>query len=455
MKPLSIVILAAGLGSRMRSELPKPLHPIGGKPMLAHVLDSARKLNPAELIVVYGHKGELLREAFQHEEDIIWAEQKTFEGTGDAMGYALPFCNKTHNLLVLYGDTPLIAHETLQKLVTKVSDEHPIAWLTATVENPFGYGRIIRNDSDEMIAIVEEKDATEEERKIAEINTGIFATSVALMAEKLALIGNNNQQNEYYLTDIAKIAAEEKRSIATLQEEPHLILGVNDRVQLSILERIYQEGEAKRLMQNGITLERPESVMIKGSIQNGVDCHIAANVTLEGNIILGKNVTIKTGAHLKDVVIGDHTVIHPYSVIEGAVIGESSSIGPFARIREKSRIGNNTRIGNFVETKKITFGDGSKAGHLTYLGDANIGNNVNIGAGTITCNYDGVNKSTTTIEDNGFIGSNNSLIAPVTIGEGATTAAGAIISKDVKEEALAFNQISLKQRENWKRPTKK
>lgn len=453
MKPLSIVVLAAGLGSRMKSEMPKPLHKIGGKPMLEHVLESARKLNPDKLIVVYGHRGEELQQAFIHHDDITWAKQETFEGTGDAMKYALPYCGDDSNILVLYGDTPLINHKTLEKLV-KNAENARLTWLTSVVENPTGYGRIIRNHNNHMIAIIEEKDANETEKAITEINTGIFAIDGEFLKEALPKIDNNNQQEEYYLTDIAKLAVKDKLTIHTIQEVPELIQGVNDRVQLAELEQFYQSEMAKNLMRNGVTLDKPETLTIRGQVQNDIDCHIEANVILEGKVIFGKNVTIRTGAVLKDVVIGDNTTIHPYSVIEGASIGANVDVGPFARIRENTKLGDNTRIGNFVETKNSTLGDGSKAGHLTYLGDATIGKNVNVGAGTITCNYDGANKFRTEIEDNAFIGSNSSLVAPVKIGKNATTAAGSIVPKDVADNELVRNHLEVVHSANYERPKK-
>lgn len=453
MKKLSIVVLAAGLGSRMKSALPKPLHKIGGKPMLEHVLESARQLNPDRLVVVYGHRGEVLQAAFAHHDDITWAKQETFEGTGDAMKYALPHTIEDSTVLVLYGDTPLIDANTLEELV-KNAERTRLNWLISTVENPTGYGRIIRNHNDHMVAIVEEKDASDAEKQIDEINTGIFAVCQKFLAEALPKIDNNNQQEEYYLTDLAKLAVESNITIHTFNENPELIQGVNDRIQLATLERYYQKVMAKQLMLNGVTIDDPESLTIRGKIQNDLDCHIETNVILEGNIVLGKNVTIRTGSVLKDVVIGDNTTVHPYSVIEKASIGKNADIGPFARIRENTKLGDNTRIGNFVETKNSTLSKGAKASHLTYLGDATIGEETNIGAGVITCNYDGVNKHKTIIGNNSFIGSNSSLIAPLTIGNNAATAAGSIVPKDVKDHELVRNKLEVIHVENWEQPKK-
>lgn len=446
MKQLSIVILAAGLGSRMKSELPKPLHKIGGKPMLEHVLHCARQLNPDRLIVVYGHRGEELKAAFTHHDDITWAKQETFEGTGDAMKYALPHTLEDSTVLVLYGDTPLIQAPTLQKLVDN-AEKTRLNWLISTVENPTGYGRVIRDHNHHMIAIIEEKDANETEKEIKEINTGIFAICQSFLKEALPQINNDNQQQEYYLTDVAKLAVKNSITIHTFEENPALIQGVNDRVQLATLERYYQKEMAKQLMLNGITIDDPESLTIRGTVKNDLDCHIEPNVILEGTIVLGKNVTIRTGSVLKDVVIGDNTTIHPYSVIEKASIGKNVDVGPFARVRENSKLGDHTRVGNFVETKNTTLGNGSKAGHLTYLGDAIIGIESNIGAGTITCNYDGTLKHRTIIGDHVFIGSNSSLVAPVTIGDHAATAAGAIVPKDVKANTLIRNRLEIIEKE--------
>lgn len=454
MKPLSIVILAAGMGTRMRSNLPKPLHPIGGRPMLDHVINSARALNPQKLIVVYGHKGELLQEAFSHHKDLIWAEQKTFNGTGDAMRYALPFCGKDHNVLVLYGDTPLINPTTLKTLVAKL-EEAPLSWLTALSPTPFGYGRIIRDNQKKMVAIVEEKDATTEEKEIQEINTGIFTTTVAFLQKALPKLTNQNSQREYYLTDIASIAVREGLTISTSEEDAERIQGVNDRLQLANLEAYYQKEKAKELMLNGITLEKPESLTIQGTVQNGFDCVIGANVTLKGQVILGQNVKIGTGSCLKNVVIGDNTTIEPYSIIENATIENDASIGPFARLREGSHIHEGAKVGNFVETKQTTLGKGSKANHLSYIGDSEIGEKVNIGAGTITCNYDGANKFKTIIKDEAFIGSNSALVAPVTIGKQATVAAGTTLTKDVADYTLALNKLERKEVSSWERPKKK
>ncbi|GGZ86018.1 bifunctional protein GlmU [Ignatzschineria indica] len=453
MKKLSIVILAAGLGSRMKSALPKPLHKIGGKPMLEHVLESARKLNPDRLIVVYGHRGEELQAAFTHHEDITWAKQETFEGTGDAMKYALPYTIEDSTVLVLYGDTPLIRAETLEELV-KNAENTRLNWLISSVENPTGYGRIIRDHNHHMIAIIEEKDANETEKEIKEINTGIFAICQNFLKEALPQIDNDNQQNEYYLTDVAKLAVQNGITIHTIEEDPAVIQGVNDRIQLANLERYYQQEMAKQLMLNGITIDHPDSLTIRGRVQNDLDCHIEANVILEGKVILGKNVVIRTGSVLKNVVIDDNTIIHPYSVIENASIGANASIGPFARIRENSKLGDNTRIGNFVETKNSTLAEGAKASHLAYLGDATIGKESNIGAGVITCNYDGANKHQTIIGDHAFIGSNSSLVAPVKIGNHAATAAGSIVPKDVKDHTLVRNRLEAIHVENWEIPKK-
>ncbi len=455
MKALSVVILAAGKGTRMKSSLPKPLHEIGGQPMLSHVLASARKLNPAQLIVIYGHEGEKLQAAYKNETDITWIEQETFLGTGDAMKYAMPKILPDSNVLVLYGDTPLIDAETLQLMLDKVDDQN-ITWLTVEADQPFGYGRIIRNEANEMVAIVEEKDANAEQKQITEVNSGLFAISSQVLAETLPKLSNDNQQQEYYLTDVVKLALENNLTIQTVAGDFTLLRGVNDRVQLAELEAIYQNQQRKKLMLSGVTLIAPESVYIRGEIKlKGQDIVIEPNVILSGVVSLGNNVHIGQGSNITDAKLSDGVVVHPYSMIESSLLCENVSIGPYARLRTNSVLRANSKVGNFVETKNMTLGEGSKANHLTYLGDATIGTNVNIGAGTITCNYDGANKHQTIIEDDVFIGSNSALVAPVEIKKGATVGAGSVISSTITAGALALTRATLRQIQNWRRPSKK
>lgn len=455
MKALSVVILAAGKGTRMKSSLPKPLHKIGGQPMLSHVLASARKLNPAQMIVIYGHEGEKLQAAYKDATDITWVEQETFLGTGDAMKYAMPHILPDSNVLVLYGDTPLIDSETLQLMLTKVDDKN-ICWLTVEADQPFGYGRIIRNANNEMIAIVEEKDADEEQKAITEVNSGLFAISSHVLAETLPKLSNDNQQQEYYLTDVVKLALDSDLTIQTVEGDFTLLRGVNDRIQLAELEAIYQNQQRKKLMLSGVTMIAPETVYIRGDVKlKGQDIVIEPNVILSGVVSLGNNVYIGQGSNITDAKLCDGVVVYPYSMIESSLLYENVSIGPYARLRTNSVLRANSKVGNFVETKNITLGEGSKANHLTYLGDATIGDNVNIGAGTITCNYDGANKHQTIIEDEVFIGSNSSLVAPIEIKKGATVGAGSVISSTISEGALALTRATLRQIQNWRRPSKK
>lgn len=455
MKALSVVILAAGKGTRMKSALPKPLHEIGGKPMLSHVLSTARELDPAQLIVIYGHEGEKLKAAYNNETDITWVKQKTFLGTGDAMKYAMPAILPNSNVLVLYADTPLIDAKTLQAMLEKV-DEQNLCWLTVEADQPFGYGRIIRNDAGNMVAIVEEKDANDAQKAITEVNSGLFAISSNVLATTLPRISDDNQQKEFYLTDVVKLALEDGLSIQTAAGDFTLLRGVNDRVQLSELEAIYQNQQRKKLMLSGVTMIAPETVYIRGEVKlKGQDIIIEPNVTLSGVVSLGNNVQIGQGSYITDAKLCDDVVVHPYSMIESSLLYNNVAIGPYARLRTNSILKANSKVGNFVETKNITLGEGSKANHLTYLGDAQIGTGVNIGAGTITCNYDGANKHKTIIEDDVFIGSNSSLVAPVEIKKGATVGAGSTISSSIESGALAITRATLRQIQNWKRPTKK
>mgnify|MGYP001945603611 CR=1 FL=1 len=455
MKALSVVILAAGKGTRMKSTLPKPLHEIGGKPMLSHVLSTARELDPAQLIVIYGHEGEKLKAAYEDASDITWVEQKTFLGTGDAMKYAMPAILPDSNVLVLYADTPLIDVKTLQSMLEKV-DEKNLCWLTVEADQPFGYGRIIRNDAGNMVAIVEEKDANSTQKAITEVNSGLFAVSSDVLSVTLPRLSDDNQQKEFYLTDVVTLALEDGLTIQTAAGDFTLLRGVNDRVQLSELEAIYQNQQRKALMLAGVTMIAPETVFIQGEIKlKGLDIVIEPNVTLAGVVSLGNNVRIGQGSHITNAKLCDDVEVHPYSMIESSLLYNNVAVGPYARLRTNSVLKEHSKVGNFVETKNVTLGEGSKANHLTYLGDATIGKGVNIGAGTITCNYDGAYKHQTIIEDDAFIGSNSSLVAPVEIKKGATIGAGSTITSSISEGALAITRATLRQIQNWKRPTKK
>lgn len=452
---LSVVILAAGKGTRMKSVLPKVMQPLAGRPLLRHVVQTAQALDAARSLVVYGHGGDLVQKAFA-DDALLWAEQADQKGTGHAVQMALQQLPTTGRTLILYGDVPLTTTATLSALIAKVSHEKVMALITLEMENPSGYGRIIRNDAGNVVRIVEQKDANDAERAVREVNTGIFCVPNILLHKWLPLLKNANAQGEYYLTDIIAMAAAENIAIETVQPtHAWEVDGINDKLQLSTLERTHQRVQAEGLMRAGITLIDPARFDLRGELTHGMDVHIEPNVIIEGRVTLGNNVFIGANSQLKDCEIADNVVIKPNSLIDSAHVGTGAEIGPFARLRPGTVLAENVHIGNFVETKKAVLGKGSKANHLAYLGDAEIGSGVNIGAGTITCNYDGVNKHLTQIKDGAFIGTNSSLIAPVTIGKNATTGAGSAISKDVPDETLAVARGKQVAIEGWKRPQKK
>lgn len=452
---LNVVILAAGKGTRMKSVLPKVMQPLAGRPLLRHVIDTAKALAASRTLVVYGHGGDLVQRAFASE-SLLWAEQAEQKGTGHAVQVALPQLPAEGRTLILYGDVPLTTTATLTRLIDRVDAGQVMGLITLVMDNPSGYGRIVRDSSGGVVRIVEQKDANDDEKKIREVNTGIFCVPNALLHKWLPALQNNNAQGEYYLTDIIAMAAAENVRIETVQpEQSWEVDGVNDKLQLSTLERVHQRVLADNLMRGGVTLIDPARLDIRGSVTHGMDVHVEPNVILEGRVVLGNNVRIGANCQLKDCEIGDNVVIKPNSLIDEAIVGAGAEVGPFARLRPGTVLAENVHIGNFVETKKAVIGKGSKANHLAYLGDADIGSGVNIGAGTITCNYDGVNKHLTTIGDNAFIGTNTSLIAPVTVGAGATTGAGSAISKDVPEHTLAVARGKQVVIENWQRPVKK
>lgn len=451
---VDIVILAAGKGTRMRSGLPKVLHELAGKPLLGHVIDTARQLPDSALTVVVGHGAQQVRQRFP-DEDIHWVEQREQLGTGHAVLQALPQLRPGATTLVLYGDVPLIGIDTLAALIEQVSDE-ALALLTVTLEQPAGYGRILRDAQGRVVGIVEEKDASEAERLIREVNTGVMAVPAGKMAAWLPTLGNDNAQGEYYLTDLIAIAAGEGITIATHQpfctEETE---GVNSRAQLQALERYYQRCMAMRLMDSGVTLADADRFDCRGRISAGEDCFIDVNAVFEGEVTLGPGVLIGPNCVIRDAHIGPGCIIKANTVIEGPVTLEAGvQVGPFARLRPGTRLHPGARIGNFVETKKADIGPGSKVNHLSYIGDAVIGSGVNVGAGTITCNYDGVNKFTTTLHDGCFIGSNTSLVAPVTVGAGATVGAGSTVTKDVQAGELAVARGQQRNITGWQRPSK-
>lgn len=451
---LSVVILAAGKGTRMHSRLAKVLHPIAGKAMVQHVIDTARALGSTTIHLVYGYGGQQLKETLTGD-DLNWVEQAEQLGTGHAMQQAAPYFNDDETVLMLYGDTPLVETETLKRLLD-AKPKDGIALLSVKQDDPTGYGRIIRDSNGKIKAIVEHKDASAEQRAINEVNTGIMVCSGKDWKYFLAKLSNDNAQQEYYATDVIALAAREGRSIGNVEAlSPDEVAGVNSRVQQAALERTYQLKLANKLLTFGVSLADPARFDLRGSLEHGSDCFIDVNCVFQGKVTLGNDVSIGANCVLSDCVIGDSCEIKPNTVIEGATLEKGSSAGPFARMRPGAKLAEDAHIGNFVEMKKASLGKGSKCGHLTYLGDAEIGDNVNIGAGTITCNYDGVNKFKTVIEDGAFIGSDSQLVAPVRIGKNATIAAGSTITKDAPAEQLTLSRTSQTSVAHWQRPVKK
>ena len=448
----TVILLAAGKGTRMRSKLPKVLQPLAGRPLLGHVIETAKKINAKNIITIFGHGGDLVKNAFTHE-NIQWVEQAEQLGTGHAVKVTLPVLPQDGVSLILSGDVPCVQQSTLQNLV-EVSSKTGIGIVTLTLEDSTGYGRIVRSNN-KIQAIVEHKDASDEQRKIKEINTGIYCVSNAKLHEWLPKLDNNNAQGEYYLTDIVAMALADGLEIASIQPELAFeVEGVNDRIQLAALEREFQNYQAKQLMQQGVHLIDPSRFDLRGQLTVGQDVRIDINVIIEGDCTFGDNVEIGAGCVIKDTTIAAGTRVLPYSIFDNAVIGESAQIGPFTRLRPGAKLANEVHLGNFVEVKNSTVGLGSKANHFTYLGDAEVGTGTNIGAGTITCNYDGANKHKTIIGDNAFIGTNNSLVAPIKIGHGATTGAGSVITHDVTDNSLAFERAKQVSKENYQRPQK-
>ena len=449
---LDIVILAAGQGTRMRSALPKVLHPIAGNSMLGHVIHSARQLSPNGIHVVIGHGAEAVRDRLDAP-DLNFVMQAQQLGTGHAVAQTLPDL-KAETVLILYGDVPLIEVDTLKRLLELVSAEQ-IGLLTVELADPTGYGRIVRDEQNRVRAIVEHKDATDAQRAITEGNTGILAVPGKHLADWMGRLSNDNAQGEYYLTDVIAMAVADGLVVATVQpQDPMEVQGANDRRQLAELERHYQFREARRLMALGVTLRDPARFDVRGEVTVGRDVMIDINVVLEGKVIIEDDVVIGANCVIKDSVLRKGAVVKANSHLEGAVMGEGSDAGPFARLRPGSELGPKAHVGNFVELKNAHLGEGAKAGHLTYLGDARIGARTNIGAGTITCNYDGANKHQTVLGEDVFIGSNNSLVAPVDISSGATTAAGSTITQNVPAEQLGVARARQRNIEGWKRPVK-
>jgi bifunctional UDP-N-acetylglucosamine pyrophosphorylase/glucosamine-1-phosphate N-acetyltransferase len=451
--PLSVVILAAGEGKRMKSTLPKVLQPLAGRPLLKHVIDTARTLEPAAIHVVYGHGGERVRETLK-DEPVSWALQAERLGTGHAVMQAMPAVPEDHLVLVLYGDVPLITRSTLTDLLALASPKQ-ISLLTMLLEDPSGYGRIARTARGQVQKIVEQKDASKKELAIRECNSGILAAPARLLGKWLKRLKNNNAQKEYYLTDVIAMAVKDKIAVNPLiTSQATEVLGVNDKAQLAELEAVYRHQMSRQLMLAGVTVVDPARLDVRGTFTHGTDVSIDVNVVFEGTVKLGDRVRIGPNCVIRNAEIGDDTEIHPNCVIESAVIGPQCSVGPFARLRPTATLAREVHIGNFVEVKNSTMGEGSKANHLTYVGDAKVGSRVNFGAGTIIANYDGANKHQSHIADDVHTGSNSVLVAPITVGPGATIGAGSTVVREVPAGKLTVARARQTTLEEWQRPVK-
>ncbi len=450
---LEVVILAAGQGTRMKSALPKVLHPVAGTSMLGHVINAARALEPNAIHMVVGHGAEQVREALPAE-DLNWVVQEQQLGTGHAVSQAMPGIATDSTVLVLYGDVPLILPTTLSQLVAQASEAPSL--LTAIVADPTGYGRIIRDNAGALQSVVEQKDATSEQQAIPEINTGLLAAPAALLNTYLPQVKNDNNQGEYYLPDILPLAVADGLSVGTVLAASELeVQGVNDRLQLNLVEREYQLRQAQALMRAGVHLADASRIDVRGELSCGVDVSIDINAVFEGKVTLGDGVSIGPNCVLRNVSVAAGAQIHAMSHLEDAVVGEEANVGPYARLRTGTDLGRGARIGNFVETKKARIGEGSKANHLAYVGDAEVGDGVNIGAGTITCNYDGVNKHLTEIGNGVFVGSNSTLVAPLKIEDGGFVGAGSTVTRPVNQEELAVARARQRNITGWQRPVKK
>ena len=451
---LSVVILAAGQGKRMKSDLPKVLQPLAGRPLLKHVIDTARELHAHDIHVVYGHGGERVRESLASE-NVSWALQAEQHGTGHAVQQAMPGVPDDHLVLVLYGDVPLVQAATLQRLVDAAAGGEALAILSVRMQDPTGYGRIVRDRAGNVARIVEHKDANQKERAIDEVNTGLMAASARRMREWLGQLKNDNAQGEFYLTDVVVMAARAGLKVnAILAEREDEVLGVNDKVQLAEVEAVYRRRRAQELMLQGVTLVDPARFDARGPVVVGRDVYIDVNVVFEGSVRLGDRVRIGPNVVISDCEIADDAVIHANCVLDRATVGARAIVGPYARLRPDAVLHEDVHVGNFVEVKKSELRRGAKANHLTYLGDTTVGEKVNVGAGTITCNYDGVNKWRTEIGDGAFIGSGTMLVAPVKIGADATIGAGSTITKDAPEGKLTLERSKQLTLEAWKRPVK-
>ncbi|WP_315546648.1 bifunctional UDP-N-acetylglucosamine diphosphorylase/glucosamine-1-phosphate N-acetyltransferase GlmU [Lautropia mirabilis] len=452
---MNIVILAAGMGKRMNSDLPKVLHPLAGKSLLGHVVDTARTLDPQRLVVVYGHGGEQVQAAFAGQTDMQWALQSPQLGTGHAVAQAVPMLVDDVPTLILYGDVPLVKASTLQRLA-EAAQGGKLALLSQHVADPTGYGRVVRDAAGNVSRIVEQKDADAETLKINEVNTGILVCPTGPLKRWLTALKNDNAQGEYYLTDVIAAAVADGTGVVTAHPDAEWeTLGVNSKTQLAFLERRHQRNLADRLTDSGVMLADPDRIDIRGTLECGRDVSIDVGCVFEGTVRLGKGVKIGPNCVLKDCTLADGTQVQAMSVIDSAEVGAQGRIGPFARLRPGTKLGEDSHIGNFVELKNATTGTGSKINHLSYVGDAEIGSRVNIGAGTITCNYDGVNKHKTIIEDDVFVGSDSQLVAPVTVRRGATLAAGTTLTREAPADSLTLSRVPQTTRPDWKRPQRK
>ncbi|EED36567.1 UDP-N-acetylglucosamine diphosphorylase/glucosamine-1-phosphate N-acetyltransferase [Luminiphilus syltensis NOR5-1B] len=448
---LEVIILAAGRGSRMHSDLPKVLHTLAGKPMLAHVMETATALSADRVHLVVGHGADQVKAVFADQADCHLQEQQL--GTGHAVQQALPHCDPASTVLVLYGDVPLMSATTLSSLIAEAKTSP--ALLTARLDDPTGYGRVIRDQQGELVCVVEQKDASAEQKRINEVNTGVLAAPADLLADLLAGVDNSNAQGEYYLPDILALSRGRGLPVPIIVTDDVIeTQGVNDRAQLEQLERAFQGRLAEDLMRDGVTLLDRCRIDVRGDLQCGRDVTIDANVLFEGRVSLADGVSIGANCVIKDANLGSGTVIRPFSHIDGAVIGANCTIGPYARLRPDTRLGDAVRIGNFVETKKTTLGAGSKANHLAYLGDSTLGESCNVGAGTITCNYDGANKHPTILGDDVFIGSNSTLVAPLTLAGGTFVAAGSTVTRATDADQLAVARARQRNIDGWKKPSK-
>lgn len=450
---MEVVVLAAGAGTRMRSAMPKVLHPLGGRPLLAHVLDTARGLEPSRIHVVVGEQSDQVEACFMDYPGLSWALQESRQGTGHAVGKALPAVSEDATVLVLFGDAPFTTMGTMVGCVEAAGDG--IALACAELDDPFGFGRILRDGQGRIAGIVEERDASSEEKVITEVNTGILAASKAVLRDLIASLRPDNDQGEYYLTDVVALAVSRGLPVTGVRAGAEESLGVNDRAQLAQLERIYQRREASRLMAEGVTLVDPARIDVRGSLRAGRDCVIDVNVVFEGDVSLGEGVHIGSGCVVRDSVIGDGVSVLPMSSIDGARVAAGCRIGPFARIRPGTELAESVHIGNFVETKQASLGAGAKANHLAYVGDAHVGERANIGAGAVTCNYDGVDKHRTEIGDDVFVGTNATLVAPLVIEDEAYIGAGSTITTKVRRQDLAVGRGRQRNIEGWTPPAKR